>query len=40
MLSVDSVQGYDTASMGKQSVVLRKNVMPCSLGVKRETGFL
>jgi hypothetical protein len=40
MLFVDSVLRYDTASLCKQFVVLRRNVMHCSLwgrgGVSRE----
>jgi hypothetical protein len=37
MLFVDSAVGCDSASMCKQFVVLRRNVMPCSVGGSRET---
>jgi hypothetical protein len=40
MLFVDSVLGYDNASLGKKFVVLGRNIVPCSLGVKRETSLL
>ena len=40
MLSVDSVLGYDAASLCKQFVVLRRNIVLCSAGVKRDTTFL
>jgi len=39
MLFVDSVLGYGTASLCKQFVALRRNVMPCSLGGQERDCF-
>jgi hypothetical protein len=37
MLFMGFVLRYDTASLRKQFVVLRRNILPCSTGFKRET---